>query len=98
MYKHKLKSETFSVAAERLSDEDLAKVASVFVRDAQDVYIDDPGIWPTFAEFLAMRIGVDAIRYVYVPLEAYATTREWLKESRKEFERFALAVMNAAKE
>jgi hypothetical protein len=92
------KTETFTVAAERLNDEELGQVARKFVYDAQDVYIDDPGVWPTFAEYLAFRIGRDSMRYVYVDLTQYATTKEWLSGGRKELERFILAVMKAAKD
>lgn len=80
-------NEEYSVPSRRLSDGELDSAAWRVASNAQQVYADDPGIWKTFAEFLAFRIGAESVQYVY--------GGDW-RTAREEMERFALAVQKHA--
>jgi len=71
----------YCVVAQALTDQQLQYVAQQLLREAQDIYRDDPGVYPTFDMFLGFRIGVESVRYVQKG------------GGRKEMERFAGAVI-----
>ena len=80
------KNEEFSVPARRLTDEEIDLAGWRVASNAQSVYADDAGVWKTFEEFLAFRIGVESIQYVYGDI----------KTGREDMEKFALAVRKHA--
>ncbi len=78
------KSETYSVPARQLTDEEMEIWAWRCFRNAREVYSEDQGVWKTFPEYLAFRIGVESLSYVH-----------W-DSGREDMERFARMVMKHA--
>ncbi len=76
------KLEEFAVPMERLDCHQMNIAAYKVYDNARSVYSEDPGVWPTFAMYLAFRIGVESIQYVC--------------GGREDMERFAKAVMGHA--
>jgi hypothetical protein len=72
--------EEYSVPARMLTDDEMDAKAWRVAFVAYSVYSEDPGIWKTFNEYLAFRIGVESLQHV------------WWEGGREDVERFALLV------